>query len=149
MNRLKLALALSLLVNAGVIGGVVYQLVRGGEAPRFPGLPAYLELSAAQREKWTALERGFMQDLHAASREIGVRRERLIRGALVDQADPAVLEAERAAIAALQTAQQKRVIAQLVRERELLAPSQRAKLAELLLEQDPAGTLPIQRLHRN
>lgn len=149
MNRLKIALALSLLVNVGVVGGVLYQSVRGADAARFPGLPAYLGLSEEQRRQWEALERGFMQDLHAASGEIAVRRARLIRGVLVEQADPAALEAERAAIAGLQAEQQKRVIAQLLREREILAPAQRAKLAGLLLEQAPAGALPIERLHRD
>lgn len=148
MNRLKLALATSLLVNVGVLGGVIYQSVRGGDAPPFPGLPAYLDLSDAQLGKWTALEQGFTRDLSTASREIAGHREKLIRGVLADEVDPAALEAERAAIAALQADQQKRVIAQLLREREILNAAQRAKLAELLLKQAPAGALPVERLHR-
>jgi len=148
MSRLKLALALSLLVNAGVLGGVLYQSL-GGAAERFPGLPAYLDLSDAQRARWEVLERDFMQGLRAVSREVALHRERLIRGALVEQADAAALEAERAAIAALQAEQQKHVIAQLLREREILDAAQRAKLAALLLEQAPAGALPIERLHRD
>lgn len=148
MNRLKLALAMSLLVNVGVLGGVIYQSVRGGDTPPFQGLPAYLDLSDAQLGKWTALEQGFTRDLSAASRKIAVHRQKLIRGALADEVDPAALEAERAAIAALQADQQKRVIAQLLREREILDAAQRAKLAELLLEQAPAGALPVERLHR-
>lgn len=148
MNRLKIALALSLLLNFGVIGGVAYRTLQGGQA-NFPGLPAYLGLSDTQRREWQAVEKSFLQTLHATSLEVAARRERLIREVFSARPDPASIEAERAAIAALQAEQQKRVIAQLLREREMLDPAQRAKLAALLLEQAPQGTASIERLHRD
>lgn len=148
MNRLKIALALSLLLNFGVIGGVAYRTLQGGEA-HFPGLPAYLGLSDTQRGQWQALEREFMQKLHVTSTEVAAHRERLIRGIFSAQPNPAAIEAERGAIAALQAEQQKRVIIQLLREREILDPAQRAKLAELLLKQAPQGADSIERLHRD
>lgn len=146
MNRWKLAFALSLLVNAGVLAGVLFQSLRG-EAERFPGLPAYLELSESQRRDWESLEKGFVQALGATSRDVAVRHERLVRAVLIEMADPAAIEAERAAIAALQAAQQQRILAQLAREREILDPAQRARLAELLLKQAQARALPVERLH--
>lgn len=148
MNRLKIALALSLLLNFGVIGGVAYRTLQGGEA-HFPGLPAYLGLSDTQRREWQALEKSFLQTLHATSSDVAARRGRLIREVFSARPDPASIETERAAIAALQAEQQKRVIAQLLREREMLDPAQRARLAELLLEQAPQGTASIERLHRD
>ena len=59
-----------------------------------------------------------------------------------------LIDAERASIARLQDEQQKRVIQQLLRERELLTPPQRALLAQLLLDQ-PAGPSMIELLHRD
>ena len=146
MNRWKIAFVLSLLVNAGVLAGVLLQSLRD-EAERFPGLPAYLELTESQRREWESLEKEFLKALGATSRDVAVRRERLIRAVLIEKADPAAIEAERAAIAAVQSAQQQRILAQLAREREILDPAQRARLAELLLKQAQARALPIERLH--
>lgn len=148
MNRLKIALALSLLVNVGVGGGAAYQMLRGAQE-RFAGLPTYLDLTEPQRREWRTLEKTFTQQLHTATLEIAMHRERLIRGVFADRPDPAAVEAERAAIATLQAEQQKRVIAQLVREREILDSRQRARLAKLLLEQAPAGPAAFERLHRD
>ena len=50
--------------------------------------------------------------------------------------DPAAIERERETIFSLQERQQRSVIEQLLRERELLRPDQRAALARLLLAQD-------------
>lgn len=62
--------------------------------------------------------------------------------------DLAAIDAERAAIARLQDEQQKLVIRQLLRERELLSAKQRARLVRLLLEQ-PVGPTTMERLHRD
>ena len=58
-----------------------------------------------------------------------------LREILSAQPDPASIERERAAIFALQEAQQRAVIAQLLKEREMLRSEQRAALAQLLLAQ--------------
>ncbi|MNC97316.1 hypothetical protein D3C83_149360 [compost metagenome] len=63
------------------------------------------------------------------------------------QPDAALVERERAAIFALQEAQQRSVIAQLLKEREMLNPEQRAALAGLLLKQDPRSSAGAQPLH--
>jgi Spy/CpxP family protein refolding chaperone len=145
-----LALAASLLVNAGVLGAVVYAAwQRGGpgELPYFgmphENLPEYLGLTAAQRANWHAMEQGFLADLTSDAREIAAHRERMIRTIFGERADPAAVEAERAAIFALQERQQRRIIGQLLKERDVLAPEQRAKLAAHLLRQAPMGAAPV------
>lgn len=147
MNRLKIALMLSLLLNMGAVGGAAYRMLQGENA-QLPGLPTYLGLSQAQRQEWQALERPFIQMLRAASVEVAGHRERLIREVFSARPDLASIESERAAIAALQAEQQRRVIEQLRRERAILVPAQRAKFAELLLRQAPQGAASIERLHR-
>jgi len=59
--------------------------------------------------------------------------------------DAALIERERNAIFSLQEAQQRNVIAQLLKEREMLNAEQRAALADLLLEQDPRNAGGAQR----
>ncbi len=140
---LYLLLALSLLLNAGVLAGAWYQSGRseGAAEVAFFGMghervPDYLKLDQTQRERWHAMERDFVNSLNKAGREIHQHRERLVRAIFSTQPDASVIERERAAIFALQQAQQRSVIAQLLKEREMLNPAQRAALADLLLEQD-------------
>jgi hypothetical protein len=153
-SRLKYALAVSLLLNAGFIGAVGYQVVKNRGLPPVltaaaqPDAADYLKLTAEQRERWHALEADFMRQYDANAKEIAARRERLIRGIFSEQPTAERIEAERAAIAQLQTEQQRQVIAQLLREREILDPAQRDALAAFLLAQG-AGTSPVERVHRN
>ncbi len=149
---LKLLLAASLLVNAGVlaavwmpgwgVGGAIERALFG---MRHEQVPQHLRLDAAQRERWQALEAGFVEQLRDSGRRIQVHRERLVREILSAQPDAAAIERERAAIFALQEAQQRAVIAQLLKEREMLRPEQRTALAELLIAQS-AG-LPARPAH--
>ena len=139
-----LLLALSLLANAGVLAGAWLQAWRaeGATELAFFGMshervPEYLKLDPAQRKRWHAMERDFVSSLNDAGREILTHRERLVREIFSAQPDAAAIERERATIFALQEAQQRRVIAQLMKEREMLNPAQRAALASLLLKQDP------------
>jgi hypothetical protein len=152
MNRaLQYAFALSLLLNVGVLAGLGYQWQRGGLAP----LPEtgqqtaadYLKLSPSQRERWEALEADFLPALQSGIREIAAHRENLIREIFSERPALDEIEREREAIAGLQNAQQKRVIRQLLEERELLDASQRQALAKLLVSQSP-GEKDIERLHR-
>jgi Spy/CpxP family protein refolding chaperone len=146
-NLLQSALVLSLLLNFGVIAALGYHLLaspgHGGETQ----LADYLGLSEAQRRQWHEKEVDFMRELGSTWEQIRVHRERLIREVFSDNPDPAVIEAERAAIARLQEEQQRRVLRQLLAERAMLDPSQRVALADLLIRQEPAGTLE-ERLHR-
>jgi Spy/CpxP family protein refolding chaperone len=141
---LGFALAVSLAVNAGVLGAIGYAAwQRGGpgQAAYFgmahENLPEYLGLTAEQRAAWHAMEAGFLAALTSDAREIAAHRERMIRMIFGERADATAVEAERAAIFALQERQQRRIIGQLLKEREVLTPEQRAKLAEHLLRQAP------------
>jgi Spy/CpxP family protein refolding chaperone len=139
-----LLLALSLLVNAGVVAGAWFQSSRadGAAEAAFFGMshervPDYLKLDRTQRERWHAMEQDFVKALNDAGREIRTHRERLVREVFSAQPDAASIERERRSIFALQEAQQRSVIAQLLKEREMLSPEQRLALADLLLKQVP------------
>lgn len=149
-----LLLALSLLVNAGVLAGAWFQAWRaeGAAELAFFGMghervPEYLKLDPAQRERWHAMEQDFVKTLNDAGREIQTHRERLVRELFSAQPDAAAIERERASIFALQEAQQRGVIAQLLKEREMLNPEQRAALAGLLLKQHARNPAGAQRLN--
>jgi hypothetical protein len=147
-------LILSLLLNLGVLGAVGYRAVQaGGLHGLLEGgageadLPGQLKLNAGQRQRWEELERGFLRELALNWEKIRVHRETMIREIFSERPDSARVEAERAAIAQLQAEQQKQVIAQLLRERDVLDAAQRRALADVLIRQAPAGSLE-ERLHR-
>ena len=139
-----LLLAISLLVNVGALAGAWFQAWRADGATElaFFGMghervPEYLKLDRTQRERWHVMEQDFVKALNEVGREIQTHRERLVREIFSAQPDASVIERERAAIFALQQAQQRSVIGQLLKEREMLSAEQRAALADLLLRQDP------------
>lgn len=147
-----LLLALSLLINAGVLAGAWFQAWRadGATERAFFGMghervPDYLKLDRSQRERWHVMEQEFVKSLNDAGRDIQTHRERLVRAIFSTQPDAAAIERERVSIFALQEAQQRSVIAQLLKEREMLSPQQRTALADLLLKQDPQSTSGAQR----
>ena len=149
---LKLLLAASLLVNAGVLaavwlpgwgaGGAIERAIFG---MRHEQVPEHLGLDAAQRERWQALEAGFVEQLRDSDGRIQVHRERLVREILSAQPDAAAIERDRSAIFALQQARQRVVIDQLLKEREMLRPEQRTALAELLISQ--GARMPVRPPH--
>jgi Spy/CpxP family protein refolding chaperone len=139
---LKVLLAASLLVNIGVAAAVWFPGLKAGAAieraffgMRHEQVPEHLALDPAQRERWHALEAGFVATLHDSGRLIQDHRVRLVRELMSAEPDAAAVERERAAIFSLQEAQQRAVIAQLLKEREMLRPGQRTALAELLIAQ--------------
>lgn len=132
-SRLAYLLILSLLVNLGVLGAAVFHWRSG--AAQGVDVARHLELDADQQRRWDLLERPFVAELDAGWREVARHRERLIREMFGDTPDAARIEAERARIAELQAVQQKRVLAQFLREREILTAQQRRRLVELLLRQ--------------
>lgn len=149
-----LLLALSLLINAGVLAGAWFQVRRaeGSTEVAFFGMgheriPDYLKLDRSQRERWHVMEQEFVKALNDAGRNIQTHRERLVREMFSAQPDAAIIERERASIFALQEAQQRSVIAQLLKEREMLSPEQRIALADLLLKQDLRSTGGARQLH--
>ncbi|MCM2253901.1 MAG: periplasmic heavy metal sensor [Ramlibacter sp.] len=130
-------LVLSVLLNLGVLGAAAYQTL--GRDAGTGDLAAELKLDEQQRGRWHALEEGFTRELDAGWREVAGHRARLIREVFSEQPDAARIEAERSRIAALQAQQQQRVIAQFLRERDILTPAQRSALVDLLLrEEQPA-----------
>lgn len=152
-SGMQFVLLLSLLLNLGVIGAVGYRVVQHGRLPAvFSGdatqasLPDFLKLSPEQRRQWHALETGFLRELEADRRQLRDHRETMIREIFSDRPDRSRIEAERAAIAQLQTKQQQLVIEQLLKERDVLDPAQQRELAELLIRQAPANAAEA-RLH--
>lgn len=136
----KLLLAASLLVNVGVLAAVLLARAPGdgaGERAFFgmdhDRVATHLHLDAGQRARWKAMEAGFVDELNRLAQRIAEHRTRMVHAILAEQPDADAIERERAAIFALQEAQQRAVIAQLLREREMLSAGQRAALAELLL----------------
>jgi len=147
-NLLRTVLVLSLLINLGVVGAIAYRSAVPAAAPAGESLPRHLQLSAGQLQRWHESEIGFLRQLGAGAEEIRVRRDRMIHAIFAESTDPALIERERTAIARLQDQQQKLVIEQLLRERELLLPAQRERLSQLLLAQ-PVTPSPIEQLHRD
>lgn len=142
-----LLLAISLLVNVGVLAGAGLQVWRaqGATELAFFGMghervADYLKLDGKQRERWHALEQDFVKNLNDVGNEIQIHRERLVHEVFATQPEASVIERERTAIFTLQEAQQRSVIEQLLKERDMLNPQQQRALAELLLKQDPPST---------
>lgn len=148
-NHLRLALAISLLINLGVLGAVAYRTALPAPAPAAgASLPRHLQLSPEQMQRWHQSEAGFLGQLVAGADKIRAHRDRMIGAIFADTPDQTLIDAERTAIARLQDEQQKLVIAQLLREREMLDPGQRQRLARLLLAQ-PVGPSSFEQLHRD
>ncbi len=145
-------LAFSLLLNVGVLGAVGYQAWQNGGGPdlhadaKHDHLAEYLNLSEEQRRQWREKEGKFLREMGADWEEVRIHRERMIRQIFSQQPDLAAIEADRAAISRLQEKQQRHVIEQLMEEQRMLDATQREALAELLIQQKPAGSLE-ERLH--
>ncbi|MDT3705307.1 MAG: periplasmic heavy metal sensor [Thiobacillus sp.] len=147
---LPVLLGFSLLLNIGVLGAVGYQAWAGGDSAsnEHDHLVKHLKLSEEQRTQWRKKEEIFLRDMGDYWAEVRFHRERMIREIFAQQPDPAAIEASRAAICRLQENQQRQVIKQLMEEKQMLTATQREALAELLVEQKPAGSLE-ERLHGN
>ncbi|MFZ5543240.1 MAG: Spy/CpxP family protein refolding chaperone [Pseudomonadota bacterium] len=144
---MKALLAASLLVNVGVVAGsLFFRAAPGvGEAAHFgmghEQVAEHLKLDQAQRARWHAMEADFVRELNASGQQIQEHRQRMVREILSERPDRALIEREREAIFGLQQLQQRQVVEQLLREREMLSPQQRQALADLLLAQT-AGMQP-------
>lgn len=147
-NHLRIALALSFLINLGVLGTIAYRAMVPAVAPAGESLPRHLQLSTEQLHRWHESEAVFLKQLDAGADQIRVHRDRLIHAVFADKPDQTLIDRERTAIARLQDEQQKLVIVQLLHERELLQPAQRERLTQLLLAQ-PVGPSTIEQLHRD
>ena len=154
MNRSTMwkgLLALSFALNLGTIAAVLVQQARPAQnAAAAPlNVPDYLGLAPQQRERWRQLEPAFLRDLAANWSDIRRHRESLVRHIFAESPQRAAIDAEQATIAALQAAQQQRVIAQLLAERDLLDAPQREKLMNLLLSRYAQESTEEEQLHRH
>ncbi len=151
-RTLLAALALSVLLNVGVLAAVAYRLAQAGSAPvslkggEATSLPDYLRLDAAQRRAWDEAEASFLRDVAEGGRRIAAQRTEMIHEIFSEQPDRSRIESLRQKIQALQTRQQQRTIEQLLKEKALLNDDQRRALTEYLLRQNPPST-PEERLH--
>ncbi len=139
-TALRLALLLSLALNLGVVGTIALDRLRPPAPAPKPPLHRILGLDEAQRARWEAAERPFLQQFDAASAQLERHRSALVAALFAEPIDTARIESERAAIAALQQQQQALIIEQLIAERAILDAPQRAQLLQLLLAQPAAGS---------
>lgn len=155
MNRpfWKWLLAVSLALNIGIAAAVTWNALQASPAQssahRHESLADHLQLTADQRHRWDQIEKAFLEDLSANWQQIRQHREALVRHIFSPAPDAAAIDREQAKIAALQDAQQRRVIAQLLAERELLDKRQRNALMELLLTRYAQEATEEELLHRD
>ena len=84
-NHLRLALALSFLINLGVLGAVAYRAMVPPTAPAAgESLPRYLQLSTEQLQRWHESETAFLGQLGAGADKIRVHRDRMIGAIFAD-----------------------------------------------------------------
>lgn len=150
-TTLRNALVLSVLVNVGVLAGLGWQKLSRDGLPMPSGAPTELsrelQLSASQLQRWHDAEAPFLAYLRASNASLGEHRNRLIEAIFAEQVDRTVIDAEQVKIAELQNEQQRLLIDQLLQEREILEPQQRARLAQVLTQQS-FGADSIEQLHR-
>ncbi|OZA30842.1 MAG: hypothetical protein B7X93_01790 [Hydrogenophilales bacterium 17-61-9] len=142
-------LAVSLSLNLGIGAAVVLERATGAPEAAPAGLPDRLDLTPAQRDRWREAERGFLADLGDNWREIHTQRETLVRQIFAETPQRDAIDAAQARIAQLQDRQQRRVIAQLLAERELLTRPQQLALMQALLERYARESTQEENLHRN
>lgn len=158
MNRplWKWLLVISLSLNAGMLAAVAWNAMRSAQGAQTTqtaagpavNLPDYLKLNEEQRARWQQAEKVFLKDLTSNWRDIRAHREALVRLIFAAQPDRGAIDREQGRIAALQDAQQRRVIDQLLAERDMLDESQRAALMQLLLDRYSREATEEELLHR-
>ena len=144
-STLRGALALSLLVNCGVLGTLAWQKLQTDGLPMPSGAPTelsrQLELSANQLGRWHDGQAPYLAQLHALDSEFDAQRGRLLEALLGEQVDPAQVAREQAKLSELREARQQLQIDQLLSERELLDAHQRQKLVNFLARQNASAEL--------
>lgn len=146
-TTLRNALVLSLLVNVGILAAAAWQRLQHDGLGAPTELSRHLQLSASQLQHWYDAEAPFLAYRRASNAAIGEHRNRLIEAIFAERVDREAINAEQAKIAELQSEQQRLLIEQLLQEREILEPQQRAKLARVLMQQ-PVGPHIIEQVHR-
>lgn len=150
---LKWMLAISLALNGGILATVAYNQMRAApdsqKAEPHVNLQDHLKLTQEQRLRWQRIEKDFLKDLSENWREIRAHREALVRQIFSLAPDRTAIDAQQTTIAALQDAQQRRVIEQLLAEREMLDENQRLALMNLLLARYTQEATEEELLHRD
>lgn len=150
-DTLRRTLAFSVLLNLGVLAAFAWQKLATDGLPVPSGAPTTLsrelQLSTSQLQRWHDAEAPFLALLHASGADIQKHRDALIQAIFGPSVDRAQIDSAQAKIAELQSAQQRLVIEQLLRERDILNPDQRERLAQVLIEQ-PVGPSGFERMHR-
>lgn len=147
-TTLRLALTLSVLFNLGVLAALGWQQFTDHQRsqPGEPLLVRELQLNAEQRQRWQDSEAPFLRELTQSSQAIKRHRNQLIDSIFAEQLDHGRIATAQAALAEQQNHQQRLVIEQLLREREILNAVQRQRLAQLLT-QDSALSSHVEMLH--
>ena len=149
-TTLKLALGLSVLFNLGVLTALGWQQLAGylPSLPSEPLLVRELQLDEQQRQQWLSHEAPFLHELNESSLTISQRRDELIDSIFAEQLDDQRIANAQSALAEQQNHQQRLVVEQLLRERAILNPAQRQRLAQLLTR-DSALSSQVDMLHND
>lgn len=147
-RAIKTLCILSLALNVGFVGMAAYRYGSAAGEAQPAALADRLNLNAQQRAAWQALETPFLQDLSVNWTDIRGLRQALLNEIFADQPDERQLADFQARIAALQDGQQKRVIAQLLAERDVLDSAQRSALKSLLMQEYGEPASQAEHLHR-
>ncbi|ESQ97271.1 MULTISPECIES: periplasmic heavy metal sensor [Stutzerimonas] len=144
-STLRGALALSLLVNCGVLGALAWQKLQTDGLPMPSGAPTelshQLELSANQLGRWHDGQAPYLARLRALDSDLDAQRSKLLQALLGERVDPAQIASEQAKLGELRDARQQLQIEQLLNERELLDARQRQKLVSFLARQNASTEL--------
>lgn len=144
-STLRGALALSLLVNCGVLGTLAWQKLQTDGLPMPSGAPTelsrQLELSVNQLGRWHDGQAPYLARLHTLDSDLDAQRGKLLQALLGEQVDPAQVAREQAKLSELREARQQLQIDQLLSERELLDARQRQKLVNFLARQNASAEL--------
>ncbi|MBF0676536.1 periplasmic heavy metal sensor [Pseudomonas sp.] len=150
-STLRRALTFSVLINLGVLTALGWQKLAANGLPMPSGAPTTLsrelQLSTSQLQRWHDAEAPFLAQLHASGADIQKHRDALIQAIFGPSVDHTLIDTAQTKIAELQSTQQRLVIEQLLRERKILDPEQRERLAQILVQQ-PVGPSGFERMHR-
>lgn len=148
ITTLRLALTLSVLFNLGVLGALGWQQFANLQRsqPGEPLLVRELQLDEQQRQHWQDFEVPFLHELNQSSLVIQQQRNQLIDSIFAEQLNHERINAAQAALAEQQNHQQRLVIDQLLREREILSTTQRQRLAQLLTQESSLSS-HVEMLH--
>ena len=148
-TTLRNALALSVLVNVGVLAGPAGRNSVAMACRFSSGAPTELSrelhLSASQLQRWHDAEAPFLAYLRASNASLGEHRNRLIEAIFAEQVDRTVIDAEQAKIAEQRT--NSSACSSTSCCRSARSSNRSARLVQVLTQQS-FGADNIEQLHR-